>query len=408
MKQHRHLIFSGLVMLSGLFLFPCIATAQLLFKISNDSLQAFTYAGGDEFNAQTLNSSFWKDKPWPAINMSQEFVFTPQNIKLQDGLAVFIMSKKDSIYVVDPFEMDSNFLREKKLVLSDRKYRCYYTAGCALSQQKWHYGLYELRFKVEEGKGIWPAFWFYGGNKNEEIDAFELKGERNNEIHVDTHCPNGCDRGYKNKLGFSSNWGGWLPVSDYLHNGFNRMQLEWAPDGVTWYVNSRPLAWFKGSFSNPMNIYLNTQVAKDGRAFKPGPDETTPFPNNFYVDYLRIWKRTTEAVPLLVPQEFEQSDKFEEAYHTKPTRKRGLMYSKKKFNTEGMIHLSVSPNGKLRIKTSGELGHTGSSMELVWAGGNIVFTGFDKEQELKAASSEYELIVKTKQKEYRQKFRIKP
>jgi hypothetical protein len=155
-----------------------------------------------------------------------------------------------------------------------------------------------------------------------------------------------------------------------------------------------------------MNIYINTQVAKDGRAFKPGPDETTPFPNNFYVDYLRIWKRTTAGVPVLGKTELGQSDKFVSKPDTKPTRKRGLMYSKRKFKTDGMIELGLSAKGKLHITTTGELSRSSASLTITWPGGSAALAGLQNEQEVEVPSADCELVLKTKQKEYRQKFRI--
>ncbi|HBW85537.1 MAG TPA: hypothetical protein DEF82_01975 [Crocinitomicaceae bacterium] len=35
---------------------------------------------------------------------------------------------------------------------------------------------------------------------------------------------------------------------------------------------------------------MNSSLAVKGQAFEPGPDENTPFPNTFLVDYVRLWK----------------------------------------------------------------------------------------------------------------------
>lgn|GEM_PF-1197748 len=389
-----------------LFLLTTKGYSQLLFKLESDSLKVFSYSGGDEFNNASLNTEEWKDCQWPTINMAQEFIYSSANVKLDDGLVVFAMTKKDTVYRFNPLELDSSFLRKEKISLPDQNYLFRYAAGSIISKKKWHYGFYELKFKVEEGKGVWPAFWFFGGNKNEEIDVFELKGERNDEIHVDTHCPDGCDRGYKNKLGFNANWGGWLPVSDYLHNGFNLMQLEWSADGIIWYVNGYPLAWFKGNLPNPMNIYINTQVAKDGRAFKPGPDEQTKFPNYFYVDYLRVWNKSEEEIPTLSKQEFRESDKFVSKFETKPVRKRGLMFSKKKLNNTGIIQMNYAPDGTLHLRVSGELLYSLSELEIRDKSGNGVLKNFVKEQTVSLPPGDYELVVKNGKKIYNRKFRI--
>jgi hypothetical protein len=393
-----------------LFTFFCsFSYSQLLFKISNDSLKVLSYSGGDEFNAPRLNTDYWGN-PWVKVNMPQNFRYNPENVVQQDGVVNFLMLKKDSVYTIQPHDIDSNFIKEQKLLIKDYKYPLGYSAGMIITHKKLHYGLYELRFKVEEGKGVWPAFWFFGGNKNEEIDAFELKGEKNDQIHVDMHCPYGCDKGYKNKLGFKTSWGGWLPISDYLHNGYNIMLLEWKQNEILWYLNGYPIAYFKGSLANPMNLYLNTQIAADGRAFKPGPDKTTVFPNNFYVDYIRVWKELKkDSMPVLRSNaNVGLSARFESKYNTRPLTKRGLMYSRKKFNDEeGLVSLALSDKGKLYVTVLGNISAT-STVSIQGKKGIYTVTEFSKENEfnLDPLEKELELLIKTKEKEFRKKFRV--
>ena len=384
---------------------------QVFLKLTNDTLRPYSYGGGDEFNKSTVNENDWKLHLWPTTNMAQFFAYDPNNTTIENGLAIMALKQKDSVYTINATEVDSNFINKQKITLLDHKYPLKYTAGSIMSKQKYHYGLYELRFKVEEGKGVWPAFWFFGGNKNEEIDVFELKGEKNNSIHVDTHCPYGCDRGYKNKLGFKTNWGGWMPVSNYLHEGFNVMLLDWKVNELIWYINGYPLANFNGAFPNPMYLFINTQVASQFSAFKPGPDETTTLPNNFYVDYIRVWKSDVNTTPasLKVNGDFGVSKKFVTDYKNKPLRRRGVNYSKKKLEAEqGMISLTLSPTNNLVVTVLGELISTLTSLELKGALSTYVVKDFNKENELNIDAKETELILilKTSNKQYCQKIKI--
>jgi hypothetical protein len=358
LKSKQTLLIKAIILL---FFSSGPSYSQLLFKLESDSLLQFDYYSGDEFNNAELNSEFWKG-PWTRVNMAQNFRYNNDNIKFENGLVDFLMLKRDSVYKINPHEIDSTFLKEKKRAIQNFTFSLGYSAGMIISQKKFHYGLYELKFKVEEGKGVWPAFWFFGGEKNEEIDAFELKGERTNSIHVDTHCPEGCDKGYKNKLGFNTNFGGWLPTKNYLHNGYNVFVLEWKPDEVIWYLNGFPIAYFKGRFSNPMNVFLNTQIAADGRAFKPGPDEGTKFPNHFLVDYLRIWKQApVENNPILKMNASMSDDTLRYInYVNKPDSKRGLMYNKKRFAEEsGTMTMVLLTGNRVRVCVTGRLKEEG-------------------------------------------------
>ncbi|MBA3663365.1 MAG: glycoside hydrolase family 16 protein [Bacteroidetes bacterium] len=335
-----------------------IANAQLLLQIKKDSIISYNYSGGDEFNQQELRSD-WNSAPWPRVIMPQEVGFVSKNVVLENGQVKFLALKEDSTYIMADIEIDSAFLKRKKIALDKNQFLTKYSAGVIFSRKKYHYGLYELRFKVEEGKGIWPAFWFYGGYKNEEIDAFELKGEKNNQLHVDTHCPDGCDRNYDGHKLINKNWGGWMPLSDYLHKGYNIMLLEWKPEEVIWYINGYPLAYFKGSLPNPMSIYINTSVAKDNEAFNPGPDETTPFPNSYFVDYLRIWHTNTTFTEnghlVLSPNDdLTLSNAFEPRYDIHPKKKSGLNYNRKKLRKSlGMLTLTLSSKRLLTINKIG-------------------------------------------------------
>jgi beta-glucanase (GH16 family) len=385
-----------------------ILNSQVLLKLQDDSLITYRFNNGDEFNTQNLDEGKWTNGlPWSRVIMSQDLAFIHQNVRQQDGLANFLALKKDSDYILKSWEIDSAYLKKKKLTLKENKFLVKYTAGCIVSKEKYHYGLYELRFKVEQGKGVWPAFWFYGGNKNEEIDGFELKCERNNEIHVDTHCPYGCDKGYKNKFGLNTNWGGWLPISNYLHNGFNVMMLEWEPNGLTWYINGYPLAYFNGNFSNPMNLYLNTSVAKDGGAFKPGPDQSTKWPNNYYVDYFRNWKKISqnEEIILTKNNEFIVSQKFPPTKNLEPLKKRGLLYNKKKLcKMSGYISLSISSSNKLIINTLGKINNRKISFQIkgLTTGKIVDVTSSEIEKiiEIDSRDKEIQFIVNVNKKEF--------
>jgi beta-glucanase (GH16 family) len=346
--------------------------AQIMFHFKNDSLIALNYVEGDEFNGQQLDADKWTNGlPWSRVIMSQDLAFSQKNVEQKNGLVNFIAIKKDSLYKLGPWEIDSAFLKSNKITLNNNEFLTKYSVGCIVSKNKYSYGYHEIRFKVEEGQGVWPAFWFYGGIKNEEIDAFELKGERNDEIHIDTHCPYGCDRGYKNKLGLKTTYGGWMPITDYLHNGFNVMGLEWLNGELIWYINGYPLAYFKGKFETPMNLYLNTSVAKDGGGFKPGPNEKTKWPNTYSVDYYRYWKPATNKTNLILKKQSPLivSDVYPSTYSIKPKKKRGLMYSKKKLKAiEGNVTFVYTNDHKLQVIALGKL--TEGGVELILEGNN--------------------------------------
>lgn len=273
-----------------------LAFSQVIFKVYKDSVQVLELKDGDEFSGKSLDEDRWhKGLVWTRVLLSQDLAFPPDDIQVDKGLVCFVANKKDSVYKLLPHEIDSIEITKRNLLDSMPYFTAKYSAGCIVSKQKYHYGTYLLKFRVQSGKGIWPAFWFYGGKENEEIDVFEFKGERPNQVHVDVHCPGDCERGYRNYFGFKTNWSAWLKLRNSIMNRFAVAMLEWTPTDLTWFFDGIPVAYYKGSFENPMNIYLNTSVAKTGGPFSPGPDETTKWPNHFEVDFLRIFRLAAQT-----------------------------------------------------------------------------------------------------------------
>ncbi len=371
-----------------LFLSQLHLEAQVMFKVFKDTVMTFTYSGGDEFNADKLDENIWKNGiGGRRVLVVQDLAFVPENVKLEQGLIRFYANRRDSNFTLMQNEVDSNYFRKKRIAIRDNQFKVLYTVGAIVSREKHHYGMYELRFKVQEGKGIWPAFWFYGGTKNDEIDVFELKGEKNNKVHVDVHCPSGCAHGYhKNKLSFGRSFGAWQPLTRFLHEGFNVALLEWSDSGLIWYINGYPLASYRGDFSKPMNLFLNTSVAKTSEAFSPGPDESTVWPNIYDVDYLRIWQPAKdEKISLAVNRDLTSSQLFPSDYTNRPTNKRGPEYHRKKLkHIDGIITIVRPANNKLLLKVLGKV---------LDANTVVSITGEYSKQEVTMTDKEVEIMV---------------
>ncbi len=61
-----------------------------------------------------------------------------------------------------------------------------YTSGMINSIPRFtNYGKFEIRCKVTEQQGLWPAFWMFGWST--EIDVFEFLQDSNNEYEISVH-----------------------------------------------------------------------------------------------------------------------------------------------------------------------------------------------------------------------------
>lgn len=298
-----------------IFLFLLVTnflSAQIMWQIKKDTVVKWSYYDGDEFNHLTVNHNKWNTSfPWSRSVLSQDIYYLESNIKLQNGNVQFVLEKKDTLFGLHAWEIDTNFLKKKNIKLIDgNKFPYKYTGGLIYSKKDYKYGYFEIKFRAPVGQGIWPAFWMYAGKPNNEIDFFELKGEKENELHVDIHCPSGCSNYKEGVMGYRRPWGHWQKTTNKLKDGFNIIAGEWTKDYLKWYLNGELIAYSDHSFDLAMGLTAGTGIAKDGEAFKPGPNSKTPFPNYFNVDYIRVYKSDTlpnyneiknNLIPAIVP-----------------------------------------------------------------------------------------------------------
>ena len=175
-----------------------------------------------------------------------------------------------------------------------------YTSARLTTQFKgdWTYGRYEIRAKLPNTPGIWPAFWLlpsralYGsGPAGGEIDIMEMIGKEPYRSYATLHFGNPPERS-----------SGYYDLSDgaTYDDDFHIFAVEWEPDEIRWYLDDNLFhsenEWFttnkKGAvFPAPFdqNFYLIVNIAVGGTW--PGrPDETSVFPQVLYVDYVRVYQ----------------------------------------------------------------------------------------------------------------------
>ena len=99
------------------------------------------------------------------------------------------------------------------------------------------YGRFDFEVQAPKGGGSWPAIWMLGSNISEvkwsdcgEIDIFEGAGNRPKEIRGTLHGP-----GYEADKGIT---GALINDAD-LSEGVHTFSIEWLPDQITWYADSR-------------------------------------------------------------------------------------------------------------------------------------------------------------------------
>jgi len=160
------------------------------------------------------------------------------------------------------------------------------------------YGRFEARIKIPVGQGMWPAFWMLGNDitsvgwpKCGEIDIMENIGKEAGTIHGSLHGPSTVSRTSDATAPFR------LPAGQNFSDDFHLFAIECEPGTVRFYVDSNLYATFTQSqwpaggawvFDHPFFIILNLAVGGDWPA---SPDNTTVFPQQMLVDYVRVYAK---------------------------------------------------------------------------------------------------------------------
>jgi beta-glucanase (GH16 family) len=157
------------------------------------------------------------------------------------------------------------------------------------------YGRFEASIKIPKGQGMWPAFWMLGSDIDTnpwpacgEIDIMENIGKKPAIVYGSLHGP-----GYAPGNVTAS----YTLPSGALGDGFHLYAVEWDPQQIRFYVDTTQYATFTPSnlpsgspweFNKPFFILLNVAVGGDW----PGPpDQTTQFPQQMLVDYVRVYQK---------------------------------------------------------------------------------------------------------------------
>jgi hypothetical protein len=238
------------------------------------SLPSMELVWQDEFNEASLSTANWTHElgngcsiglcGW-GNNELETYSDAPENIRLEDG----------------------------KLIITARDEGSSFTSARIKTQDKVEvqFGRIDVRAKLPKGQGIWPAIWMLGENITEvgwpacgEIDIMELVGHQPAQTHGTVHYDN---NGYQQSTGSTA-----LSSGDFSEK-FHVFTIVWDYNVITWYVNNKEFKTFRNTniasypFNKPFFFIMNVAV---GGNWPGPPDETTIFPQEMRVDYVRVFK----------------------------------------------------------------------------------------------------------------------
>lgn len=171
-----------------------------------------------------------------------------------------------------------------------------YTSARLLTRgkQAWQYGYIEVRAKLPEGRGTWPAIWMlpeenrYGGwPKNGEIDIMEHVGYDPGVVHGTVHTG-----AFNHMKGTQKGQQVQVPT---FKKDFHTYAIDWTSERIDFYIDGEFYFTFENSggdymewpFDQPFHLILNIAVG-GGWGGRQGVDSDI-WPQQMEVDYVRVY-----------------------------------------------------------------------------------------------------------------------
>ncbi len=186
----------------------------------------------------------------------------------------------------------------------------------------WRYGRIEVRARLPQGQGLWPAIWmlpdenrFGAWAASGEIDIMEAVNLGEPCQTGRPGCPAGREQGVLGTLHF-----GGVPPANRKRgttttlpapvDGFHVYAIDWSPEAISWSIDGRiyetqhPGDWSTSGSSNPaapfdqaFHLVLNLAVGGHlPEEHNRGGVAATGFPKVMAVDWVRVWQCAQDAV----------------------------------------------------------------------------------------------------------------
>jgi beta-glucanase (GH16 family) len=263
----------------------------LAIVITATSLQATQWqlVWSDEFNYSGLpDSTKWDYEEGFVRNREMQYYTRAnlENARVENGVLIIEGRKqliKNPTYKPN---ITDNWMREREFG--------HYTSASLITKNKasWTYGRIEVRAKLPQGKGTWPAIWTVGANSPKvpwplcgEIDIMEFVGKDPDHVYGTVHYS------VDSKI---RSLGGNFQTKNPSAN-FHIYAIEWSHDKIDFYFDNNKYFSFnvddagKGEdnpFRKPQYLLINLAMGANW----PGPIDDSILPQRYLIDYVRVYQ----------------------------------------------------------------------------------------------------------------------
>ena len=244
----------------------------------------------EEFNYEGLpDASKWNYEVGHIRNNEQQYYTEARRENIWVSKGVLTITGRKENYVNKNYKPGSNSWQQKDSLAN-------YTSASinTLGKVSWKYGKIEVSAKLPRGAGIWPAIWMMGTNTRQvgwpfggEIDVMEFVGNHPNEIHGTIHFIDTIKRKHASSASIMTP----APTDEKFHVyaiEWNEEKIDILYDGRKYHSFANDLAG-KGdssAFRKPFYLLINLAMGAEW----PGPIDESVLPQQFQIDYVRVYK----------------------------------------------------------------------------------------------------------------------
>lgn len=276
----------------------------------------------DEFDSGTLDPSLWSTSPlWgPFLRVNQEEQYYLDINGIDSDSSISPFSFTSDTLIISATEVQPATPVPMQPAADDDVWKDYpeyvynedfdpssreYFSGLISTVNSFNstHGYFEIKAKVSDGQGLWPAFWLLTTKYVEdvpEIDIMEYIGQFPDEVNHTYHyfIP-------------EENWHlvstpTFKTTADDFSDNFHTYGVLWEPDAITWYVDGEAVKKIDSDeyLISGQSMYVIANLAVGG-SWPGSPDDTTEFPSTFEIDYIKAY---SQRPPETITDEALQTD----------------------------------------------------------------------------------------------------
>lgn len=255
--------------------------------------EGYNLVWADEFQDSAYTYQAWdKFFPWGPWTGGYHHYDQPGNRYIDSGYAKLVVLDTTVNGIVYNWDDNGDW---------NPYYRDFdYSAGMFYSKRGFLFGIFETKFRSDEGKGLHNAFWLYG-QESQEIDVFEFFGSKPHEVQQNLIWKE------RDPLTGSSQSASFKSASPNFTEAFHTIGVKWTADNVLFYLDGEDI--IPNAFTDfirkrhvpdlPMHVIINNAIS----GFDGEPNAQTKFPSNIWFDYVRVYQNDTVVrAPVILAQ----------------------------------------------------------------------------------------------------------